>query len=164
MIKKGDIVGNTALTQRSAQAQALYEGLDNLESSKRFTREQLEVIYALGYAHVVQGQYAQALPILAFLAQYGPTQQHYLYGLALSLQMLDRLDEAIGIYSLCSLLFPESSEATQRIAQCHVSAGRLQEACDTLNELLQHAMASHEVELEAKVRGMLDRIQKHAAV
>jgi type III secretion system low calcium response chaperone LcrH/SycD len=154
-------MSNTA-TQRSAPAQALYEGLEGLPSSKRFTREQLEAVYALAYAHLAQGQYAQALPMLAFLAQYAPTRRQYLYGLALSLQMLDHLDAAIGMYSLCALLYPESHEAVQRIAQCHVSAGRPEAARLSLNDLLEEARATGDASLEDKVRGMLDRIQDHA--
>ncbi|WP_236844248.1 tetratricopeptide repeat protein [Bordetella sp. 02P26C-1] len=154
-------MSNTAM-QRSAPAQALYEGLEELPSSKRFTREQLETIYALAYAHLAQGQYGQALPLLAFLAQYGPTKRQYLYGLALSLQMLNHLDEAIGMYSLCAVLYPDAHEAVQRIAQCHVSAGRPEAARLALNDLLEEARAAGDAGLEEKVRGMMDRIEAHA--
>ena len=148
-------MSNPASIERSTQGQALYDGLDGLPSSKRFTPEQLEAIYALAYTHIAQGQYAQALPIFAFLAQYGPTCRHYLYGLALSLQMSARLDEAIGMYSLCAMLFPDSFEATQRIAQCQVLAGRRDDACETLTLLMQRARATGNVELEQKAQGML---------
>ena len=94
--------------------------------------------------------------MFAFLAQYGPTCRHYLYGLALSLQMLDRFDEAISMYSLCALLHPECCEAIQRVAQCHVQAGRREDACQTLDMLLARAHASSNVELERKVQGMLN--------
>lgn len=154
-------MSTTTFAERSSQGQALYDGLEGLPSSHRFNREQLEVIYALAYAHIVQGQYAQALPILAFLAQYGPTQRHYLYGLALCLQMLERLDEAIAIYSFCVVLYPESFEATQRIAQCQVSAHRYDEARETLHSLLQHAQASDNTDLERKAQGMLDHLGTH---
>ena len=154
---------NTASIERSESAQALYEGLENLPGAKRFTREQLEVIYAMAYAYIAQGQYAQALPIFAFLAQYGPTRRHYLYGLGLSLQMVGRLEDAISIYSLCSLLFPDAFEAVQRLAQCQVSAGRRDEAGDTLNMLLQYAQLSGNAELERKAQGMLDLVTRQAS-
>lgn len=154
---------NTASIERSESAQTLYEGLENLPSAKRFTREQLEVIYAMAYAHIAQGQYAQALPIFAFLAQYGPTRRHYLYGLALSLQMVGRLEEAISIYSLCSLMYPDSFEAAQRLAQCQISAGRRDEAGDTLNMLLQYARTSGNAELERKAQGMLNLVTQRAS-
>lgn len=154
---------NTASIGRSAQGQDLYDSLENLPSTKRFTREQLELIYALAHAHIAQGQYDQALPIFAFLAQYGPTCRHYLYGLALSLQMLGRLDEAIGMYALCATLFPGSFEAIQRVAQCQVGAGRRDDACHTLNTLLRDARAVGNVDLERKAQGMLSLITKRAS-
>lgn len=153
----------TASIKRSESAQTLYERLESLPSAKRFTREQLEVIYSMAYAHVAQGQYAQALPIFAFLAQYGPTRRHYLYGLALSLQMVGRLEEAISIYSLCSLLFPDSFEAAQRLAQCQVAVGRRDEAGDTLSMLLQYAQMSGNAQLEHKAQGMLNLVNRCAS-
>lgn len=147
---------------RSAPAQAVFEGLEDLPSSKRFTAEQLEAIYALAYAHLAQGQYNQALPLMAFLAQYGPTKRQYLYGLALSLQMLHHLDEAITMYSLCVVLYPDSYEAVQRIAQCHVSAGRPEAARLALGDLLNVAREIDDKHLEAKATGMLERISKPA--
>jgi len=156
-------MSHTASIERSSQSQTLYEGLEDLPSSKRFTPEQLEAIYALAYTHIAQGQYAQALPIFAFLAQYGPTCRHYLYGLALSLQMSGRLDEAIGMYSLCAMLFPDAFESTQRIAQCQVIAGQRDEACETLTLLVQRARATGNVELEQKAQGMLGVITVRAS-
>lgn len=141
--------------ERSAPVQELFDGLETLPSSKRFTLEQLETIYALGYSHIAQGQYEQALPILAFLVQYGPTQRHYLYGLALCLQMEGRLDDAISIYSFCLLLYPDSFEATQRIAQCQVEAHCYEEAYATLQSLLEYANASGDALIKQKAKGML---------
>lgn len=149
--------------KRCESAQRLYEGLRDLAGTKRFTREQLEVIYAMGYAHVAQRHYAQALPIFAFLAQYGPTRRHYLYGLGLCLQMVGRIEEAISMYSLCALLFPDSFETAQRLAQCQVTAGRREQACDTLNILLHDAKTAGDTVLETKARAMLDLVVERAS-
>jgi type III secretion system low calcium response chaperone LcrH/SycD len=149
--------------ERSDFGRKLHEGLSALPSAKRFTPEQLEVIYALAYAHVAQGQYAQALPVFAFLSQYGPTRKHYLYGLALCLQMLSRLDEAIHMYSLCATLFPESVEATLRIAECQIAAGQREEAGKTLGLLLRYAEAGGGADLAAKAKALLNLISKEAS-
>lgn len=148
---------------RSDLGQQLFDGLSALSSSKRFTSEQLEVIYALAYAHVAQGQYAQALPVFAFLSQYGPTRKHYLYGLALCLQMLNRLDEAINIYSVCVTLFPDAVEATLRIAECQIAAGQREEAGKTLRLLLRYAEEGGGTELAPKAQAMLNSISKDAS-
>jgi type III secretion system low calcium response chaperone LcrH/SycD len=144
-----------ALIDRSEADQQLYLALEALESSRRFTNEQLEVIYALGYAHFVQGHYSQALPIFAFLAQYGPTKRHFIYGFALCLQMQGRLQEAINVYSLCGVLFPDCVEATQRIAQCQTLAGDHQAARATLGNLLRYARAKLDDGLTRRIEAML---------
>lgn len=115
---------------------ALRRGLESLPSSGRLTPEQLEVVYALAYAHAAQEQYAQALPMFAFLAQYGPTRKHYLVGLGVCLQMLGRPDEAITIYSLVLTLYPDSWHTALRIAECQLAAQQLDQARRTL-ELLR---------------------------
>lgn len=124
-------------TQRSEFAQMLHNELENLPGSKRMTAEQLEVIYALAYAHVAQQQYEQALPLFAFLSQYGPTRKHYLSGLGLCLQMLERYEEAICIQSLIGTLFPESHGSSLRVAECMLASGQHDEAIPLLKLLIQ---------------------------
>nr|WP_277404623.1 SycD/LcrH family type III secretion system chaperone [Achromobacter xylosoxidans] len=103
-----------------------------LPGSQRLTVDQLEVIYAMAYAHVAQAQYAQALPLFAFLSQYGPTRKHYLTGLALCLQMQARYEEAIRIHSLIGVLFPLAPEATLRVAECQLALEQSEEARESL--------------------------------
>jgi len=126
-----------AAAQRSEFGQKLYEGLEALPSSSRMTNEQLEVIYALAYAHVTQGQYAQALPVFTILATYGPTRKHYIAGLALCLQMCERYEEAISMYSLMATLFPGSPEPALQVAECFLMLGRTDEAHDELERVLR---------------------------
>jgi len=110
---------------RSEFGQQLYDGLNALPGSRRLTADQLEVIYAMAYAHVVQAQYAQALPLFAFLAQYGPTRKHYLAGLALCLNQLGRHGEAARIYSLIGVLYPGQPDTALRVAECQIAQGDL---------------------------------------
>lgn len=121
---------------RSPAAQKLCDDLQALPSSSRLTGEQLEVVYALAYAHVTQGQYAQALPIFAILATYGPTRRHYLAGLALCLEMCGRYEEAILMYSLLTTLFPDGLEPALQVAECQLMLGRFEEAAQDLDQVL----------------------------
>ena len=130
---------STSPASRTAFGQALFDGLSGLPGSQRMSAEQLEVIYALAYAHVAQGQYAQALPLFAFLSQYGPTRKHYLSGLALCLQMQARYDEAVRIYSLVGTLFPVSPEATLRVAECQLAQAQADDARVSLELVLAAA-------------------------
>lgn len=147
---------------RTELGQRLCDGLDALPSSRRFTAEQLEVIYALAYAHVAQGQYAQALPVFAFLSQYGPTRRHYLSGLALCLQMTGRHDEAININALCATLFPDSVQSTLRIAECQLAAGRGDEAKATLDMLVRYAEAGGAGDVGGRARALRDLVSQES--
>ncbi|WP_454006041.1 SycD/LcrH family type III secretion system chaperone [Alcaligenes sp. Marseille-Q7550] len=131
-------MSNTKATEvpRSQFAQDLYDDLQALPSSSRLTDEQLEVIYALAYAHVMQEQYAQALPLFSILAVYGPTRRHYLAGLAVCLEMCGRYEEAILMYSLLTTLFPGSLEPSMQVAECQLMLGQFSDALQELDRVL----------------------------
>ena len=128
---------HTDPSARSPLAQQLYDELQARPAATRLSSEQLEVIYALAYAHVVQGQYAQALPVFSILATYGPTRKHYLAGLALCLEQCGRYEEAISMYSLLIMLFPGSPEPALQIAECLLMLGRTEEAAAELERVLR---------------------------
>ena len=101
----------------------------------QFTPEQLEVLYALAYAHMQQQQWRQALNLFAFLSQYGPTRRHYLAGLAQCLRMAERHEEAINIWTLVLVLFPDNLSPSLHIAQCQLAMGDTVAAQQTLRQL-----------------------------
>ncbi len=125
----------TATATVTGFGDALRTGLDALPSSKRFTPEQLEVLYALGYAHMQQQQWRQGLNLFAFLSQYGPTRRHYLAGLAQCLRMAERYEEAINIWTLILVLFPDNLSPSLHIAQCQLAMGDAAAAQQTLRQL-----------------------------
>lgn len=110
------------------------------QSSVRLTSEQLEVIYAMAYAHVTLRQFSRALPIFTILVTYGPTRKHYLNGLALCMQMCNRLDEAIALYSLVGTLYPDSVEAMLQVVECEMLQGGLAQA-DAALQLVEACLA-----------------------
>ncbi len=145
---------------RSALGEALHQGLDALPGSRRFSGPQLEIIYGLAYAHVVQRQYAKALPVFAFLSQYGPTYKHYWAGLALCLHMTGRHDEAASIYNLNAMLFPESPDSTLHLAECQLAGGHAPEARETLTLVLRKVEeGSFHPELAARAQALLHLAQ-----
>ncbi|MFY2645896.1 tetratricopeptide repeat protein [Achromobacter insuavis] len=145
---------------RDEFGEALLNGLQALPSNGRLTPEQLEVVYALAYAHVAQEQYAQALPVFAFLAQYGPARKHYLVGLGVCLQMLGRHEEAISIYSLVLTLYPDSLTIALRVAECQLAARQTDEAQRTLR-LVEASDAPADV--RARAEALLQLSSREAA-
>lgn len=154
-------MSSAAANLRSEFGQKLYAGLDALPSNKRLSAEQLEVIYSLAYAHVVQQQYAQALPLFTFLCQYGPTRKHYLSGLALSLRMLARYDEAINMYSLVLVLFPDSLDAALHVAECQIGQGDVAQARISLAQLIEATPDTPDLNTQA--RSLLDLLSRGSA-
>jgi len=141
---------------RSKMGQALFDGLEGLPGSKRLTGEQLEVIYSLAYAHVAQNQHAQALPIFAFLCQYGPTRRHYLAGLSLCLHMAGRYQEAVNIQSLQLVLFPTHLEPALQMAESLAALGDAAGARDMLRKLAEAGDAT----LAERARVRLERLAR----
>lgn len=154
-------MSTAAANLRSTFGQKLYDGLDALPSNKRLSAEQLEVIYSLAYAHVVQQQYEQALPLFTFLSQYGPTRKHYLSGLALSLRMVGRYAEAINIYSLVLVLFPDSLEAALHIAESQIGQGERGQARISLSQLVEASEGNPD--LQNRARALLELLSRGAA-
>jgi type III secretion system low calcium response chaperone LcrH/SycD len=150
-------------SQRSAFGDQLFDSLAALPGSQRFTADQLEVIYALAYAHVTQRQYAQALRMFAFLSLYGPTRKHYLAGLALCLQMQARYDEAIRIYSLIETLFPVAPDAMLRVAECQLALADAPAARTSLQMVADYAQANAaDSALGERARSLLAMTEKEA--
>lgn len=138
-------------------AQAYFFEVGELEASRRFTAEQLEVIYAMGYADITQKKWDSALCIFSFLSLYGATRRHYLAGLATCLQMLGRWDEAIDIWSLVLTLFDDSLEPMLQIAYCQLAAGQRDVAVTSLRQLDQ---ALDEVDtLKPRVTALLEQLE-----
>ncbi len=129
--------------------------------SKRFTPEQLEVIYGLAYAHAQQRQWEKALPIFAFLSQYGPTRRHYLAGLAQCMREVDRVEDAKNLYSLMLMLFPDHLEPLLYIAECQIAMKDFAAAEASLRELAGITEAGSP--LNARTHALLDRMSRGAS-
>lgn len=138
-----------------------HEKFDASPVSKRFTSEQLEVIYGLAYAHAQQRQWEKALPIFAFLSQYGPTRRHYLAGLAQCMREVGRLEDAKNLYSLMLMLFPDHLEPLLYIAECQIAMKDFAAAETTLRELVNITEKSSP--LNSQTQALLDRLGRRAS-
>lgn len=138
-------------------AKAYFSGVSELESSRRFTAEQLEIIYAMAYAEITQKKWDSALRIFSFLSLYGATRRHYLVGLATCLQMLGRWDEAIDIWNLILVLFEGSLEPAFQIAYCQLAAGQRDVAVAGLQQL-NGALGAADV-LKPRVTALLEQLE-----
>jgi len=151
--------------QRDKFGQQIFDELAALPGSARLTSGQLEAIYALAYARVMQGQYAQALPVFGLLSIYGPTRKHYIAGLALCLQACGRYADAINTYSMLMTLFPGGPEPALQVAECFLALGRLDEARAELGRALRCIAEARGAFDGCKARAhlLMARLSQHAA-
>lgn len=115
------------------------QALEELPSSHRYTSKQLELIYSIGYNFATQNRFEEALPLFAFLTQYGPTTKHYLMGLGLCLQRLERYHDAIQVYSFLGMIEPDQPDATVQVAECYINANMPEEAREALRLVITFA-------------------------
>ena len=144
---------------------SLVAELESLESSRRYSRDELEAVYSLAHNLYSSGKFEEALRYFAFLTLYKPTDGKYLLGLGSSQQMARRFEAAIQTYSFLTLLDPSDPGPTLRIGECLMYLGLVDEARDSLNMVVAMASASGKHEA-AKLRaeGLLDALRgSHAS-
>lgn len=120
----------------------LREGLSTLSLTSRYTRDELDTIYALGWSHLSRGQADTALRLFLFLTDYAPTAPTYLTGLGVCLQQCDRYEEALTVFSWVGTLDGENVEATLRSAECLLALKDRTEAERLLDLIVTDSMVS----------------------
>jgi hypothetical protein len=89
----------------------------------RFTDDQLELIYAAGFARYSQGHFADAKQIFVFLMIYRPFDVRYLKALAAVQYMCGESIDALHSYSLLRLLAPDDVVIHDRYEKCQKIIG-----------------------------------------
>ena len=135
--------------------------LEGLDSSKRFSKDELEAVYALAHNLFSNGKFEESLKYFAFLTLYSPTDPKYLLGLAASQQMARQFEAAIQTYSFLTLLDPTDPSPTLRIGECLMMLGQTVEArdCFTMVVALANASGQHS-QLKARAEGLNEVLNK----
>jgi type III secretion system low calcium response chaperone LcrH/SycD len=134
--------------------------LEQLPSSKRFSPEELEAVYALARGMYMSGKFEESLRYFAYLTLYRPTEPKYLLGLAGSQQMARQFEAAIQTFSFLTLLDPTDPEPTLHIGECLMLLGQLPEARDSFTMVVAMANVSggRHAALQARAEGLLQAI------
>ena len=130
------------MPQTNTPVARLTAELEALESSRRYSGEELETVYALAHNLYSSGRFEEALRYFAFLTLYRPTDPKYLVGLAAAQQMARRFEAAIQTYSFLTLLDPTDPQPTLRIGECLMLLGQTAEARDCFAMVVALANAS----------------------
>ena len=130
--------------------------LEGLDSSKRFSKDELEAVYALAHNLFSSGKVEEALKYFAVLTLYSPTDPKYLLGLAASQQMSRQYEAAIQTYSFLTLLDPSDPGPTLRIGECLMMLGQTADASDSFRMVIAMGNASGQHgALKSRAEGLL---------
>ena len=92
------------------------------------TPEELEAVYALGYADLQAGRLDEALERMAFLVQQDPWERRYHIGFAYCLQQAGQWESAGRFYAQALLMDATDAGCAVRAAECLEAMGALEEA------------------------------------
>jgi|SoiMethySBSTD1v2_1073268.scaffolds.fasta_scaffold00824_10 type III secretion system low calcium response chaperone LcrH/SycD len=134
--------------------------LEQLPSSKRFSAQELEAVYALARGMYMSGRFEEALRYFGYLTLYRPTEPKYLLGLAASQQMARHFEVAIQTYSFLTLLDPTDPEPTLHIGECLMFLGQVAEARDSFTMVIAMANVSggKHAAMKARAEGLLQAL------
>ena len=92
------------------------------------TPEELEAVYALGYADLQAGRLEEALERMAFLVQQDPWERRYHIAFAYCLQQAGQWESAGRFYAQALLMDATDAGCAVRAAECLEAMGALDEA------------------------------------
>ena len=92
------------------------------------TPEELEAVYALGYADLEAGRLEEACERMAFLVQQEPRERRYQIAFAHCLQQLGQWESAGRFYAQALLMDATDALCALRAGECLEAMGALEEA------------------------------------
>ncbi len=120
--------------------QDLREKLQALPGAARFTDEQGELVYGIGYALYPQGKFVSAVGLFQVLITYRPLDARLMMAFALCCKRLCRFDAAIPAFAAALALNPEQPEAIEaaiHLSECLAVLGKTEECKSVLDPLLR---------------------------
>lgn len=141
--------------------QELKEKISDLPSSKRFTDEQIEIIYGIGHSFFMQGKFDTACGVFQLMLVYRPLDSRILSAFALCCKRLARFDAAIPAFSAALALEPTNLSLAVHMAECLAALGKREESLSLLNPLIKLAVLDDSYEALRKRAEMLrDLLEK----
>ncbi|WP_347555961.1 tetratricopeptide repeat protein [Robbsia sp. KACC 23696] len=161
-----DVTAAPTMRQSAEQIEAvvtrLREGLSSLSLTSRYTRDELDTIYALAWSHLTRRQADTALRLFLFLTDYAPIDATYLMGLGVCLQQLERHRDALATFSWVGVLDADSVEASLRSAECLLALKEREEAERLLDLIVADATASSSkpTQVAYRAQALLDVLRR----
>ena len=116
------------------------QALENLPLARSLPDADTDVVYGMGYRHLEQGHYEEARGVFWLLTMFKPARLKYPHGLAQSLRMLERHEEAASLFAyLWRMDGTRNLQFLMDKAECEVLGKQAQLAMSTLDEIVEAA-------------------------
>lgn len=119
-----------------------------------YTERDYEVVYLLGHSLYSQGRYHDAVKAFSFLVMHNHLERRYISAFASSLQMVERYEDALCYYSVASMLDLSDPVPTLHSAECLLALGRLDDAQQAIDMVLQQAVADDQAALRKRAESL----------
>jgi type III secretion system low calcium response chaperone LcrH/SycD len=146
---------NSGMMTELDSIQTLREKIADLPSSKRFTDEQIEIIYGIGHALYMQGKFDNACGVFQMMLIYRPLDSRILSAFALCCKRLSRFEAAIPAYSAALALDPSNLSLAVHMAECLAALGKREQSLRLLNPLIKLAVLDQSYDALRKRAEML---------
>lgn len=118
----------------------LKEKIADLPSSKRFTDDQIEIIYGIGYSFFMQGKFDIACSVFQMMLIYRPLDSRILGAFALCCKRLGQFEAAIPSFSAALAFEPTNLSWAVHMAECLAALGKRDQSLTLLEPLIKLAV------------------------
>jgi type III secretion system low calcium response chaperone LcrH/SycD len=122
-----------------------------------------EAMYAVAHGMYAQERYADAQKMFSFLVACNPFDRRFHQALASTMQMNGQFEEAIGYYSMASVMDMADPVPTFHTAECLAALGRLPEAREALEIVIEQSAAPAQSALKQRAVGLRDLLSRQAS-
>ncbi len=118
----------------------LREALESLPLARALSDADTDVVYGMAYRQLEQGHYEEARGTFWLLTMFKPARLKYAHGLAQSLRMIGRHEEAAGLFAyLWQMDGARNLQFLMDKAECEVLGRDVAQALDTLERIVEAA-------------------------
>ncbi len=118
----------------------LRQALESLPMARALSDADTDVVYGMAYRQLEQGHYDEARGTFWLLTMFKPARLKYAHGLAQSLRMLGRHEEAAGLFAyLWQMDGARNLQFLMDKAECEVLGRDVAQALDTLERIAETA-------------------------
>lgn len=121
-----------------------------------------EAMYAVAHGMYSQERYADAKKMFSFLVACNPFDRRFHQALASTMQMNGEFEEAIGYYSMASVMDMADPLPTFHTAECLAALGRLPEAREALEIVIEQATDPAQSAVKQRAVGLRDLLSRQA--